>query len=123
MKWYLLFLLLVMGCGQVSQDPAARVEQLGQGIRCPVCRGVSIRDSPSSLAIEMMQILKDQVAAGKSDEEIFKFFEDRYGEWVLLQPKAEGMNILVWLLPALFIGGGATFILFEAKKAKKQETQ
>ena len=96
-----------------------RIARLGHMIRCPVCRGVPIADSPSEIAGEMMQIVRQQVAAGKGDAEILKYFEDRYGEWALLEPKAEGMNLAIWILPGLvFVGGGVGIVL----RLKKQRT-
>lgn len=111
------FLLLVlMACQQAHTDPEARVLYIGGQIRCPVCRGVPIADSPSTLATEMMQIVRRQVAEGKSDAEILQSFTDRYGEWALLDPKPHGMNLLVWILPALFFIGGAGVIFVRLRR-------
>ena len=103
--------VLFLACGEVANNPEARVSRLGHQIRCPVCRGVPIAESPAALAVEMMELLREQVAAGKSDEEVLRFFEERYGEWVLLKPKREGMNLIVWILPAVVLVGGALFII------------
>lgn len=97
-------------------DPEARAERIGSQLRCPVCRGVPIADSPAALAQEMMTLVRQQVAEGKSDEEIFRYFEERYGEWALLRPKAEGINLVVWILPILFLVGGTGLILFRLKR-------
>ncbi|MBI3540557.1 MAG: cytochrome c-type biogenesis protein CcmH [Deltaproteobacteria bacterium] len=125
MKWLIpiLTVFFLISCGLHSADQKSvdtRVETLGHQIRCPICRGVSIADSPSTLATEMMQILRTQIEQGKSDEEVLKYFEERYGPWILLQPKAEGMNLLVWLLPLFFVGGGGVFIILRAKQEKKR---
>lgn len=121
MKKIIFFLALAVAaasCGKSSEDPEARVQRLGREIRCPVCRGVPIADSPSTLAIQMMEVLRQQVAGGKSDEEILKYFEERYGEWALLKPKPEGMNLAVWVLPAIFLLGGAAGIVIRLKKRR-----
>lgn len=121
MKWVCLVLLFcVMACSQPPEDPNERAERIGKQLRCPVCRGVPIADSPAKLAVEMMGLVRIQIAQGKSDAEIFRYFEERYGEWALLQPKAEGMNLLIWILPALFLVGGGIFILYQAKKEKEE---
>ncbi len=118
----LVILLSVFGvgaaCNSSPTTPEARTIELGKQIRCPVCRGVSIADSPSSLAAEMMAIVRQQVAEGKSDQEVLTYFEERYGEWALLKPKAEGMNLAIWILPGLFLVGGAGFILSRIKKQR-----
>lgn len=119
MKFFLtgMALLFVLSCaGPSTESTEQRIQRLGDHLRCPVCRGVPISESPATLANEMMDILEDQVAQGKSDGEILKFFEERYGEWVLLQPKPEGMNLAVWILPILVVLGGAIFILISVKR-------
>lgn len=117
LKLLLLFLsFFIIACERPAESPDERVERIGKQLRCPVCRGVPISDSPAKLAVEMMEVVRAQVAAGKSDEEIFKYFEERYGEWALLSPKAEGMNLLIWILPVIFIVGGAVFIFYQARR-------
>lgn len=105
-------------CGASPNDPEARAERIGQQLRCPVCRGVPIADSPSELARQMMDVVRQQIAEGKSDKEIFKYFEERYGEWALLKPKPEGMNLAIWILPAGFLLGGAAVIVMRLKKRR-----
>lgn len=121
MKYILIFtgLVLLLSCaGRSTESPEERIQRLGDELRCPVCRGVPISESPATLAKEMMDMLKEQAASGKSDQEIFRFFEERYGEWVLLDPKPEGLNLAVWILPVLVLVGGAVFILMRVKKNK-----
>lgn len=92
-----------------------RVARLGNALRCPVCRGVAIADSPAEMARRMMEEVRTQVAEGKSDEEILSFFEARYGEWSLLQPKATGENLIIWLLPLFFLACGGVYIFLRRK--------
>ena len=112
----LILLVWLSGCGRSSITPEERVERLGEQLRCPVCRGVPISDSPAALAQEMMGVVRQLVAEGRSDAEILAFFEERYGEWALLQPKAEGMNLAIWILPALFLAGGVIVITVRLRK-------
>lgn len=100
----------------LSLEQQARAKSLGQQLRCPVCRGVPISESPAELAIQMMSLVKEQVAAGKTDEEILRYFEERYGEWALLKPKAHGMNLIIWVLPAFFLIAGSLFIIIHYKR-------
>ena len=78
----------------------------------------SARENINNEKLAAITELKNQVAQGKSDEEILNFFEERYGEWVLLKPKPHGMNLAVWILPLLAIVGGAAFIISWVKKGK-----
>ncbi len=103
---------------KATADPEARIDRLGRMLRCPVCRGVPIAESPSAVAVEMMSLLKEQVKEGKKDAEILHYFEERYGEWVLLEPKPEGMNWGVWLLPGFFLVGGGVLILRRVRSSQ-----
>src|SRR5215471_4889472 len=94
------------GSSPLAPELEARVQKLGKQLRCAVCQGLSIADSPASMARAQLDKVRELVAAGKSDDEIYSYFVERYGEWVLLQPRAAGINWLVWLGPALLIIGG-----------------
>lgn len=89
-----------------AESAADRVSALGQRIRCPVCQNEAIADSPSETAREMLAIVEDKVLAGESDREIERFFIDRYGEWVLLDPPWSGRFVALWALPLLAAIGG-----------------
>lgn len=110
-------------------DPAAeaRATSLASELRCPVCQGLSIHDSPSPLAQQMKDLIRSQVASGWSDAEIRDYFVSKYGEWVLLEPRATGFNLLVYLLPALMLLGGAAVIFIAVRRwtgpAPDQATQ
>lgn len=97
-----------------SREPVneAQVRAVADQLRCPVCRGIPIAESPSELAQNMMQQIRDHLARGKSAEEILAYFEDRYGEWILLKPKPEGMNLVIWIVPLLlFLAGLVVLVL------------
>jgi cytochrome c-type biogenesis protein CcmH/NrfF len=85
-------------------------------LRCPVCQGLSIQDSPSELSQQMRTVVKEQLAAGKSDREVKDYFISKYGEWILLEPAAHGFNVLIYALPALLVLGGAVFLVIIVKK-------
>lgn len=94
----------------VTRDTAVerRVKEVASNLRCPVCQGLSILDSPSELAQDMVRLVREQVAAGRTTAEIESTFVNSYGEWVLLKPPAHGVNLTVWLGPfLLLIAGGA----------------
>jgi cytochrome c-type biogenesis protein CcmH len=94
----------------------ARTREVSAGLRCPVCQGLSIQDSPSELAVQMKDVVRQQLRAGKTQEEIEAYFVSKYGEWVLLEPKASGANLIVYLLPVALIIGGGVFIWFMVRK-------
>lgn len=88
----------------------AATREVASQIRCVQCQGVSIEDSPTDLAKEMKQIIRDQLAAGRSPEEVKAYFVERYGEWILLNPPAKGLNLVVYVLPILGLLGGAVVV-------------
>jgi len=107
--------------GRAGTDPLdaareARVQRLGKQIRCPVCQGVSIADSPSSMARAQLDKVRELVAEGRTDEEIYQYFVARYGEWALLSPSKQGVTSVLWLAPALLILAGVAFIAMQVKK-------
>lgn len=89
----------------------ARVRAVASELRCPVCQGESIQDSPSALAQEMRTIVREQLAAGKSPEDVKRYFTDKYGEWILLRPRAVGWNVLVYVLPVIALLVGAAVVM------------
>ena len=77
----------------------AHTERLSDIIRCPVCQGSSVGDSPSEMARNMKQQVKELLALGFNDEQIIQYFEASYGEFIRLEPRREGINLLVWIAP------------------------
>lgn len=94
----------------------ARATALASQLRCPVCQGLSIHDSPSPLAQDMKDLIRGQVAAGASDQDVRNYFISKYGEWVLLEPDPSGFNLLVYLLPALALLAGAGLIFVAVRR-------
>ena len=99
----------VPGEPRVQADSAleAMTTALASELRCPVCQGNSIQDSPSELALQMRDVIRDQLRSGKTPDEVRAYFVDKYGEWILLSPKATGLNLIVYIVPfvAVLLGG------------------
>lgn len=90
---------------------AQRVARISTELRCPVCQGLSVQDSPAETAREMRDLVTQRVAEGRTDEEIRAEFRRSYGDWVFLAPPLGGPSALVWLVPVLLVvGGGAMAI-------------
>jgi len=82
-------------------DPAqeARARAIFQEVRCLVCQNESIDDSEADLAADLRRVVREQVAAGRSDAQVKTFLTDRYGEFVLLRPPFNPGNAALWLGP------------------------
>lgn len=85
-------------------------------LRCPVCRNQSVLESSSSLAREMQAEIKRRLARGESPDEVRSYFVSRYGEWILLKPSPRGINLLVYVLPALALLLGGLLVWHLLKK-------
>ena len=114
-------LAVVVVVGLIVGDSAAedRVNALGSRIKCPVCQGEAIGDSPSETSAAMMEIVKEKVSAGETDAQIIDFFTARYGNGILLDPPFSGSTLLVWLLPAVAVVGGIWMILSRRRQPMK----
>lgn len=95
--------------------------QISRGLRCPVCQGSSIQDSPVDSAVNMRRQVEELVAQGYGQRQIEDYFVARYGEWVLLSPRATGVNWLVWVVPALGGGGALAALVAVAARWRREE--
>ena len=106
---------LVVGARGPDGPPTAdqRVERITSEVRCPTCRGQSVADSDSPAAVSIRQEVRRRVDAGESDAAIKGYLVDRFTDDILLSPKAEGVGLVVWVLPAagvLAVAGGLAFV-------------
>lgn len=91
---------------EVLEDPAleSRARELSKGLRCVVCQNESIDESNADLARELRLVVRERLVEGDSDQEVMDYLVARYGEFVLLKPRTEGWNMVLWLSgPALFL--------------------
>lgn len=104
----LLWLLAAPASAQIvaEAEGEARLRALAATLRCPVCQSESILESQAATAREMMQLLREQAAEGRSDAEIVAFFRDRYGDFVTLAPPPGATGRLIWALPIVLLAGG-----------------
>ncbi|MFQ5678108.1 MAG: cytochrome c-type biogenesis protein CcmH [Gemmatimonadota bacterium] len=94
----------------LSPELDAVAAELAAQLRCPVCRNQSVLESSSELARQMQSVIRDQLAAGATPEEVKAYFVARYGEWILLKPTARGVNLAVYVLPPLLLLAGALLV-------------
>ena len=108
-----------------TADIDDRTREIATELRCVVCQNLSVADSPSEMAQQMRAIVREQVQAGKSTDEIKDFFVSKYGEWVLLRPKTTGFSALLWILPYVVLGIGVLAALWFIRRwtAKKRPTE
>jgi cytochrome c-type biogenesis protein CcmH len=97
----------------------ARALAIETGLRCPVCQGLSVASSPSTIAAGMRQIIVAQVRAGRSPAQVRGYFTARYGPWILLDPPRRGIGWLVWLAPPAGLASGLGGIGWLLRRRKR----
>ena len=90
-------------------------EEVASLMRCPVCQGLSVADSPSTSAVALKSEVRRMLSLGYSEDQVIAAFERSYGEFIRLEPKAEGFNWMVWLMPMLAFAAGALMIFFRLR--------
>lgn len=98
----------------ISTQPSLvdRVEQIGSRIKCPVCQGESIANSPSAMAEDMMDLVAERVASGVPDQEIIDELLASYTGAVLLDPPFSGSTLVLWLAPLAALALGVAVIIW-----------
>ena len=100
---------------EILDDPAleTRAREISKGIRCLVCRNESIDESNAELARDLRILVRERLVEGDSDEEVVDYLVARFGEYVLLTPQANGVNLILWIAaPVLLIGGLGIALLY-----------
>ena len=99
--WFYTFLV-----SPSKQTLDQRVQDVASQLKCLVCQGESVADSPAILSQQMRGVIRQQLQSGKSEQEVIQYFVSRYGDRILLSPPWQGLTLLTWLVPiALMIGG------------------
>jgi cytochrome c-type biogenesis protein CcmH len=94
----------------------ARFERITQELRCLVCQNESIADSNVELAGDLRRQVREMLVAGRSDDAIFKFMTDRYGEFVRFSPPLEPKTLLIWGAPFMMLMLGGVIIYRVARQ-------
>ena len=85
----------------------ARAADIAAQLRCPVCSGQSVLESNAAIAQEMQEVIRERLERGDGEREVLAYFREAYGDWIILRPRATGLNLLVYLLPPVVLLGGA----------------
>jgi len=104
-----------------AEDPVieARLINLADDLRCLVCQNESLAGSHAELAVDLRREIREQMKAGKNDQEVVAYLTERYGDFVLYRPPFKPVTYLLWLGPVLFlgIGGGAWYMTLRRRRA------
>jgi cytochrome c-type biogenesis protein CcmH len=132
MKRVSIFILLLISLAapafpkdaQPVEDPQIeqRMQALTQQLRCLVCQNETLADSRADLAEDLRKEIREQMKAGKSDQEIIAFLTQRYGDFVLYNPPVKATTYLLWFGPFVLLFGG-TLLLYRYLKHRREIIQ
>ena len=108
---FLIILFVFFIPAQLVMASAEREINIYKNIRCLVCQGQSLNDSNSDFAIDLKKLIKKKIIKKQTDQEIYKYLTERYGDWILLNPPLKKNTILLWVIPTLFAILGAIFLI------------
>lgn len=95
-------------------DPSleARARALMKEVRCVVCQSQSIDESDAGIAVDLRSLIREEIAAGKSDDDIRDFLVARYGDFILFKPPFKAETLVLWLGPFAVLVGGFGFVVW-----------
>ena len=113
---YIRLLLLVIFCifpfsVNSENKPDQLVNKISKNIRCLICQGQSVYDSQSEFSTSIRIVIKKKISENYSEDEIYKYLKDQYGEWIVYDPEFNKNTIFLWLLPLLIFALGGLIIL------------
>ncbi len=116
LKITLIILLLIPNL--LFADDQLERNKITKNLRCLICQGQSVYDSDSDFANSMKILVDKKLAEGLSENEIYEFFKEKYGDWILYDPGLNKNTYILWLLPILIflLGGAIIYKRFIVKK-------
>ena len=120
MKFFIVLVILVFSNLLHANQKFVDESQVHKNLRCLVCQGQSISDSNSDFAQTIKLVIKDLIKQGKSEQEIYSFMADKYGDWIVYKPEFNKQNFMLWFLPYFILLGGG-FIIFHIIKKKRKK--
>lgn len=109
-----------VAAGIVHSKPGDRLYEVTSRIRCPLCQGESVAESPSASAQDITNQMRQQIDAGWTDRQIERFYVDRYGSWILLDPPRTGGRLLLWAIPLVAVTGGVIAVISLLEPSKRR---
>ena len=114
--WIFFILFLYTAQVIVAGADESKLSNIYKNIRCLVCQGQSIEDSNSDFAVNLRMLIKDKIESGSDEEDVYKFLEEKYGDWILFKPSFELKNIFLWLFPYVAFILAGFYLFFLVKK-------
>ncbi|MCT8971191.1 cytochrome c-type biogenesis protein [Microbaculum marinisediminis] len=105
---------------EILDDPKleARARDISAGLRCLVCQNQSIDDSDAPLARDLRILVRERLQTGDSDRQVVDYIVDRYGEFVLLNPRLSAHTLILWAAPVVLLVFGAIGVFVAARRRR-----
>ena len=116
-KFIILFLIF-FSFNSLNADEDKLKTEITKNLRCLVCQGQSVYDSDSEFAVSLKLVVENKIQQGLTKDQIYKFLTDKYGEWILYDPKFNKNTYLLWFLPLLIFLLGGAIVLKKLKNYK-----
>ena len=108
---YLIIISFFLHPGFLNAQDEELSSKITKNLRCLICQGQSIYDSDSEFANSLKVLVNKKLNEGLSENQIYDYFQDKYGEWILYDPNLNKNTYILWLLPILiFLIGGAIIV-------------
>ena len=117
LRFFLIFFLF-LPLSSLKADEVDKRNKITKNLRCLVCQGQSIYDSDSEFANSLKILIDKKIDKGLTEAQIYEYFENKYGEWILYDPRLNKNTYILWLMPLLIFFLGGAIIL---KKLKKKQ--
>jgi cytochrome c-type biogenesis protein CcmH len=114
-KFIILFLILFSFNSLNANEDKLKIE-ITKNLRCLVCQGQSVYDSDSEFAVSLKLVVENKIQQGLTEDQIYKFLTDKYGEWILYDTKFNKNTYLLWFLPLLILLLGGAIIVKKTNK-------
>ena len=119
--FYLLIINLLSLNSVMSQNFSQLEIKIFKNIRCLVCQGQSIADSNSDFAQTIKSVVSDKISQGKNEKEIYNFLSSKYGDWIVYKPSLNIPNLMLCVIPYLFVIFGVMFFLKNLRKNRQNK--
>ena len=120
MKIRILFIFVLFFNNVLFSKEIIDENKIYKNLRCLVCQGQSVAGSNSDFAQTLKLVIKDLIDQGKSEQEIYKFLAEKYGDWILYNPPLNSKNIILWSFPYIILILGGIIIVFLIKNRSKK---
>ena len=115
----ILFILSTINLSFADEHETQLQNEITKNLRCLICQGQSVYDSDSEFAVSLKLLIEKKLKQGATENQIYEFLTDKYGDWILYDPKLNKNTYFLWFLPLLIFLLGGAIIINKLKIIKK----